>query len=62
MAAKCATLMIIAIKLTEAPKEAKEVLKCCRVTQKEVQRFFKKIASVVPRAAVLGTSSAKYVE
>lgn len=43
MATKCATLMIVAIKLTEANKEFKDIFKLCRVNKKEIQKFFKKI-------------------
>lgn len=62
MATKCATLMIVACKLTEANKEFKDIFKLCRVNKKEIQKFFKKIQHFVPRAGLLSTSSSKYVE
>ena len=63
MATKCATLMIVACKLTEANKEKEVgVEKLCRVSKKEMNKFFKKIQHLVPRAGLLSTSSGKYVE
>lgn len=59
---KVATILILACKLTDSAKSSADILKCTRVTQKEVKRFFRRIQHLVPKVAVVGQSSSKYVE
>ena len=60
MATKCATLMIVACKLTEANKEKEVgVEKLCRVSKKEMNKFFKKIQHLVFSALAVASMSNK---
>lgn len=62
MATKCATLLILAVKLTNHHKEPKDIMKVARVTPKDIQRFYKRIQNLVPKAAFMGQTCSKYAE
>jgi transcription initiation factor TFIIB len=58
---KCAVIMYIACKLTNHPKEIKDIMKATSSDNKEIARCYKKIKECMP-GAQLGQTSSKYCE
>ena len=58
---KCATIMFCACRITEHPKDIKDILRATGSTEKELGRCYKKIKECMP-GAQLGKSSSKYTE
>ena len=58
---KCGTIMYIACRTTNNTTEVKDILKACRIGNKDLSKCFKIIKPALP-GANLGITSSKYAE